>query len=391
VLHHPEYLSIVYDVVDLSDISRDPRLDPIERELAAEKRVDARREEVTAALRKLATDPNANSLTDEEWRVKRLFRNVSEHDAFKKAADVYGVRSQTGQSDKFIAGLKYSGKYLGEIEKIYEQYGLPRELTRLIFVESMFDIKAKSSVGASGIWQFMPDTGKLYLSMNDIVDDRNDPIAATHASARLLRQNMDELGSWPLAINAYNTGRGRISQAVKALGTTDIARIIREFEHGSYGFASRNFFLEYLAALDVAEHSDRHFGPIKFDDPLRFEVIRCPYHLSIPNVAELSGIPLDDIAELNPALRTEVIGGKRPLPQGFELRLPEGKTEVFLAAAARSPESRSGPVKHVVKSGENLNSIASMYGTTADELRSANAGVRTVPRLGQVLVIPYKN
>jgi membrane-bound lytic murein transglycosylase D len=266
---------------------------------------------------------------------------------------------------------------------------MPRELSRLIFVESMFNLKAKSSVGASGIWQFMPQTGKLYLRMNKIVDERNDPIAATHASIKLLRHNYNELGTWPLAINAYNAGRGRLKQAVQTLGTKDIAKIVKNFKHRAYGFASRNFFPEYLAALEVAENPEKYFGPISYDDPLRFEMVRTAYHISLPSVAGVSGIPLEELLELNPGFSSKVISGDQLIPIAYPIKVPEGKGSIFIAAAARAPKSQRGSIRHVVAPNETVNSIAWMYGIDPTRIRQANANIRRNPSKGEIIVIPF--
>ncbi|MFA4875300.1 MAG: transglycosylase SLT domain-containing protein [bacterium] len=388
VLHHPRYLDIVYDVVDLTDVDSDPRLNDIERSRWRENRIEERRRAIVESLKKLATNPPAGSLSDDEVRIKKLFANMREADAFRRAYEEDGVRAQLGQRDKFIPGLAYSGRYLGEIEAIFESYGLPRELTRIIFVESMFNPHAVSSVGASGIWQFMRSTGKLYLRINDIVDERNDPILAAHAAARLLTRNYESLGTWPLAINAYNAGRGRLEQAVAAMGTNDIGRIIKGFSHPAYGFASRNFFLEYLAAYEVAEHAERYFGRIEYDPPLRYESVRASYHISLPDVARIAMIPIEEIAELNQAFTDAVISGRKLLPAGYELRVPERKGDLFLAAAARAPRSRTGPLNHVVKDGETLPSIAAMYGVTPAAILKSNQHVGRQLSPGQALAIP---
>lgn len=390
VLHHPRHLNIVYDVVDLKDIDSDPRLNDIEKARWKENRIDERREKIVEILKKLATNPVATLISEEEMQIKKLFDNVKEANAFRRAYDDDGVRAQLGQSDKFIPGLAYSGRYLGEIEAIFESYGIPREITRLIFVESMFNPNAVSSAGASGIWQFMRSTGKLYLRVNDIVDERNDPILATHAAAKLLQRNYESLGSWPLAINAYNAGRGRLEQAVAQTGTTDIARIIRDFSHPSYGFASRNFFLEFLAAYDVAEHADKYFDKIEYDKPLRYESVQTQYHVSLPDVVKTAGLAISDIEELNPAFGNAVLTGRKLLPTGFEIRVPEKKGEIFLAAAARAPRSRTGPLNHVVGEGETLSSIAAMYGITPASILKSNQHVGRQLSLGQTLTIPQK-
>lgn len=390
VMHHPRHLRIIYDVVDLADIMGDVRLSDIEKQHLRESRVENRRREITEVLLKLAEGPPASALSDEAIRIRKLFANIPEADAFRRAAQDDGVRSQTGQRDKFIPGLKYSGRYLGEIEAIFATYGMPRELTRLIFVESMFNPRAVSSVGASGIWQFMPATGKLYVQINDLVDERNDPITATHAAAKLLRQNYEALGTWPLALGAYNAGRGRLAQAVARVGSTDIGRIIREFDHPAYGFASRNFFLEFLAALEAAEHAEKYFGPIDYDRPLRTEMVRLASTVALPDVARIANIPLEEILELNPALTQRAAAGLRPVPMGFSLRVPEGKGEIVLAAAARAPRSRIGPVRHVVRQGETLQSIAKMYRVTPQQIVKSNRDMSWRVRPGQTISVPVE-
>jgi len=388
VLHHPRHLEIVYDVVNLSDIENDPRLNDIEKEHMKERRIDSHRERIEDALQVLATNPMSSGLTHEQWRIKQLFDGVNEAKKFERALKEDGVRAQIGQRDKFIKGLAVSGRYLGEIESIFEAYGLPKELTRLIFVESMFDTKAISSAGASGIWQFMPRTGRLYLGITKIADERNDPIKSTHAAAKLLRHNYDELGTWPLAINAYNTGRGRLKQAVQKLGTRDIGRIIRDFDHRYYGFASRNFYLEFLAAYEVAEHAERYFGRVQHDEPLRYEIVRSNYHLSLPEVARLADIPMEEMQELNPAFTSYVTSGKKLLPRRTAIRVPERRGDVFLATAARAPGSKTGALHHVVRRGETLGSIARAYGVTPAAIMRSNRHVGRSLKQGQKLVIP---
>lgn len=391
VLHHPRYLGIVYDVVNLSDIDHDPRLTATEKGFAKEKRVEHHRKSVEDALAVLSTNPPATSLTHEQWRIRKLFDGINEGDKYRRALFEDGVRAQTGQRDKFVQGLAESGKYLGEIETIFETYGLPKELTRIIFVESMFNTKAVSSAGASGIWQFMPETGGLYLSITDIADERNDPLKATHAAARLLRHNYEALGSWPLAINAYNAGRGRLKQATEQLGTKDIGTIMRRFKHKAYGFASRNFYLEFLAAYEVAEHAERYFGDIEHASPLECEVVRSHYHLSLPHVAKLSGISIEELHKLNPSFSRKVIGGETLLPSGIEIRIPGTRGDVFLAAAARAPKSRTGSIYHIVRNGETISSIAAAYGVSPMAIRQSNESIGRHLYGGQKLIIPAGN
>jgi len=391
VLHHPRYLDIIYDVVNLTDIENDPRLNEIEREHMKEKRVDAHKQRIEDTLKVLANDPPASKLTHEQWRIKNLFANVQEKNKFKRAYTDDWIRGQLGQRDKFVAGLAYSGRYMGEIEAIFESYGLPKELTRLIFVESMFNTHAISSAGASGIWQFMPHTGRLFLSISSIADQRNDPIEATHAAAKLLSQNYQELGTWPLAINAYNAGRGRLKQAVAQLGTRDIETIIRKFNNRYYGFASRNFYLEFLAAYEVAEHAERYFGRINYEDPISYDIVRSNYHLSLPDVARLVGISMEELRELNPGFSGRVMSGEQLVPRRTKIRVPERRGDLFLASAARAPRSRTGALRHVVGRGETLSSIAAIYGVSPGDIMRENKHVGRRVRHGQKLLIPAGN
>ena len=322
VLHHPRYLHIIYDIVDLTDIDQNNRLSDLEKEFQKEKRVDNRRDEIEDILITISSGTPNRYLTDYAFTIKEMFAKTSEKDAILNAHKKHGIRAQYGQRDKFKNALQLSGAYLGEIESIFDQYKLPKEITRLIFVESMFQVKAQSSVGAAGLWQFMRSTGKQYLTINRFVDERFNPIESTHAAAKLLRYNYNTIGSWPLAINAYNTGLGRMKQAVKKLGTKNISTIVRRFKHRNYGFASRNFFLEFLAAHHVAENYHKYFAAISFNTPMNFDELLLERHISVPHTIALTNHSLDEFQALNPQLTDAVISGKFLLPMGYSIFVP---------------------------------------------------------------------
>ncbi len=182
-------------------------------------------------------------------------------DLIGKVDSLKFIRAQIGQRDKFIEGIARAKPIIKDIEKIFTQNKIPKQVTRLAMVESMFDANAKSGSGALGIWQLMKGSAKhLGLRINRNVDERKDPIKSTVAAVKHLRRDFDRLGSWPLAINAYNTGPRRIAEATEELKTKNIAKIIKKYEHPSYGFASRNFYPEFLAALEVYEDRKLYFG-----------------------------------------------------------------------------------------------------------------------------------
>lgn len=321
VFHDPKYLHIIYRVLDFKNY-KNLRLSENEIRKARGDRVELEKEKIIAILEKLSDENSSGNLSSEEYRIKKLFDNVNEIDRFKKASE-RGIRAQEGQKNKFLEGLKYSGRYLGEIESIFELEGLPPELTRLIFVESMFNPRAHSSAGAKGIWQFMESTARHYsLNINSTIDERADPIIASYAAANLLKDNYQELGKWELAVNAYNAGKGRLKQAIRELGTSDITRIIKEFEHPSYGFASRNFYLEFLAALDITQNYEHYFGDITFDEPVRCKSVTLGRSAPLTEIAKLYDISEELLAELNPHFKTCVINGQKKLPSGTVVRIP---------------------------------------------------------------------
>lgn len=339
VMHDAEHLDIIFRVVDVSEITTNSNLTDDEKRVKLEEHIEEVRKEIAATLKQLATISSPRELTDQEWAIWRLYRDGGDPKRFLEAAD--RIRGQQGLKDKFFLALQYSGRLLGEIEGVFETQGLPPELTRLIFVESMFNPAAHSAAGARGIWQFMRPSAIHYdLKLNRLVDERLDPIASSRAAARLLRENFEMLGTWPLAINAYNAGRGRMKQAVTTLGTSDIARIIREFQHPHYGFASRNFYPEFLAAADVVSSSREIFGKIDYDAPLTFEEVTLHGSISLPDVISFAGISLDEVKDLNPALTPSVFTGNVLLPEGFRLNLPEGHGKRFLAAIGHQNRSR---------------------------------------------------
>jgi membrane-bound lytic murein transglycosylase D len=161
------------------------------------------------------------------------------------------MRSQGGLADTFQQAFRTSQLYLPRMERIFRDHGLPPELTRLVFVESMFNLRARSKVGASGLWQLMPNTARAYIRVNRHVDERNSPLKATRAAARILQQNYNQLRNWPLAITAYNHGLGGMKRAVVQTGSNRLSDIIQDYRSPSFGFASSNFYAEFLAALRV--------------------------------------------------------------------------------------------------------------------------------------------
>jgi membrane-bound lytic murein transglycosylase D len=272
--------------------------------------------------------------------------------------------------------------------------GLPPELAALPHVESSFTPSAYSKVGASGLWQFMRSTGRLYMRVDDIVDERLDPFRSTEAAARLLLSNYRLLGSWPLAITAYNHGPGGMRRARQVMGTDDFGVIARNYRSRSFGFASRNFYPSFLAALTIDQDPQRYFPGVTRAPELQFHEVAMPGYADIKRLEKALEVPVAQLRELNPALRPAVWSGERLVPRGYRLRLPSERTispEEFVArvGADQIYLAQIGPRAHKVGRGETLHQIARRYGLNVRRLAELN-GLDPSAKLkrGRVLQLP---
>jgi membrane-bound lytic murein transglycosylase D len=245
------------------------------------------------------------------------------------------MRSQRGAKEHFIAGLKISGRYMSRMQKIFREEGLPAELAYLPLVESSFNVHARSSAGAVGMWQFMPDTGKKFLRITEGLDERRDPLVSTRAAARLLKENRALLGNWPLAITAYNHGTEGIFRAIETVGSTDLVEIIRRYQSPTFGFASKNFYAEFLAAVAIARNSDAYFPFLRPYQPLTLHEIEIKRPVAVQSLLKPAAISPRDFFTWNPALSPTA----KLFPVGYRVKLPAQKVDRFAAAQRRLLES----------------------------------------------------
>lgn len=324
----------------------------------------------------------------EEKRVASLFGKVSRK-RLQQAAD--SVRVQIGQKDRFLEGVILSGAYMNEIKKIFKQQGLPQDLAYLPHVESSFNLKAYSKFGASGIWQFTRPTGKQFLAINYVVDERQDPILASRAAAQFLKNNYKLLGSWPLALTAYNYGPAGMLRAKKA--HENYTNIFRHYEQGHFKFASRNFYSEFLAAVKVAKKLENS-PSIQLNKPKKTLHFTLPAYVAIGDLCRYFNISPKSIKKLNPALRKPVFQGKKYLPKGFVLCLPYSTQHKKLLAGIPNHiyHKKQKPTKfYRVRSGDTAGGIAHAHRISLKSLRQANNLTRTATIfVGQNLRIPDK-
>lgn len=381
LVHDNRHLGVVYAKLDLSGFRSDG---------ARRREMDATKAHYARILSRLATGDRTD-LGPDERRVLALWSGRPSNDTLLAAAA--RVRIQQGLADRFLTGLIRSGRWEEHIRANLARSGVPEGLGCLPHVESSFNPEARSYVGAAGLWQFTAGTGRRFMRVDTLVDERRDPYRSSEAAARLLRANYGELQSWPLAITAYNHGTGGMRRAIRIMGTDNIETIVRNYDGPGFGFASRNFYVSLLAAEDVQREAAKYFGSVEREAPEKLTAIEIPWNISAHNLGQTLGLDQETLKAYNPALLAPVWAGKKPVPQAYTLRLPPG----ILAADALGqledlPQFRlagvpeAGRLTHRVRGGETLSGIARQYGLGSATLARLNhLSKKNVIRSGQVL------
>lgn len=301
--------------------------------------------------------------------------------------------------------------YMPIFEEALDAYDLPLELKYLPIIESALNPSARSRAGASGLWQFILSTGKLYgLENNSYVDERRDPIKSTWAAARYLRDMYDIYKDWNLVIAAYNCGPGNINKAIRrAGGKTDYWEI-----YGYLPRETRGYVPAFIAANYVMNYYCHHnISPLETHIPAATDTIQINRNLHFKQIADICGIELEQLKSLNPQYKRDVIPGDTK-PQ--TLRLPVAHISTFLDKQdtiynhraqelfknrrqvavseknipVRQPVKGKGQLTyHKIQNGETLGSIAEKYGVRVKDIQAWNGMSNTRIRAGKQLKI-YK-
>jgi membrane-bound lytic murein transglycosylase D len=369
---YPTTRAIVHDSINLGVVYEVIALKPYDASGARKinrQRMKRARAKYQGILKRLAADPAGRD--PEARRVAALFGAQAGSKAFQQAAS--RVRCQIGQKDRFRAGLIRSGAYIDEIRAILKQYGVPADLAYLPHVESSFNPKAYSKFGAAGIWQFTRSTGKRFMAVGYEIDERRDPIRATHAAARLLKENHDRLGSWPLAITAYNHGAAGVARAKRKHG--DYPAVFRSYRSRTFKFASRNFYSEFLAARQVAANHHQYFDALALDRPTPTQTVVLEGYARFADLQAHFGVDASTMHALNPALRAPVLNGQKHIPKGYHLRLPqpEGNAPEWAAIPEILYLAAQKPSRfYTVQRGDTAGRIARTHGVRLADLIAAN-------------------
>ncbi len=430
LLHDIDNLDVVYEKVDFEFINKNSTLTERQKSKAREKYIDERKKRIEVSLNKILTHPSIEELTDFDQHVMKLWSNKGGESAMREAASIERIRFQLGQSDRMKEAIYLSGRYFPMMERVFKEEGLPLELTRLVFVESSFNVLARSKVGASGLWQIMPSAARGHLKINKTVDLRNHPEKATELAAKMLKFNYQMLGAWPLAITGYNHGPYGVKRLVEKNKTKDIGELIATGEGRRFGFASRNFYASFLAVLEVEGRAAVYFPGIKQAAEFKTEVLKLEKPIYFKDLVELFDGDVEKAQLYNPHLQRAAYLNKVTLENKNYLVVPSDikAASTVVANAAQGLEkledtqvskeptkpkvskSRSRKAqrqvanseisqgdedkasidtkKYKVTRGDTLYRISRQFGVSIRSILSANDMKRSRIKAGQVLILP---
>jgi len=286
---------------------------------------------------------------------------------------------QTSRRKSFTRGLSRSRIYRDMAMSIFREERVPTDLYYLALIESAFNPRAYSRAKAMGIWQFMYGTGRAYgLDRTHWLDERRDPEKSTRAAARHLRDLHDDLGSWPLALAAYNAGINRVKRDIRKAGTRDFWKLRLPAQ-------TRNYVPAFFAALIIAKEPERYGFSTTYDDPVAFEAVNVDGGTRLSLVATFCSTSLQKIRDINPELRQ----GCAPPGGTYTLNVPSGWTDEVVAGLARTPKPKiTGWGAYTIRSGDTLSTIAGSFSTTVEAIQEVNNLPGHFIRAGDRLVIP---
>jgi membrane-bound lytic murein transglycosylase D len=325
VLFDTKHLDIVYEVLDFRELGRTAR-NRVVYEILMRKKVRDTIAGYRAAFARLIKDPRPKNPSLYERKVLAAIKKSSHNHPIRELAR--GLRTQTGQRDNIIKGLLAAEVYLPKMEQIFLQYGVPPEITRLSLVESSFDFRAVSRVGATGVWQFMFKSGKEFMHVNPQggIDERLSPLKSTVAAAKLLRRNRKILGNWAFSIISYNHGLRTLLKLPKEKRERgNFGYVLTSCDpHSKLGWASRNYYSEFLAVLYAEAYRHLFYGtaPVPASRTIRLQAIKSPK--TAMELAIEHGLSPQEFHTYNPDIKNI----RMKLPKGFQIAVPGESDDV---------------------------------------------------------------
>lgn len=379
LVHDDFHVGVVYEEISLKGLSRRARRNAIR----------AATSEYRKVLTRLA-DQRPEKLSEKEQRVLDAWGPNPSRATLRAAAG--RLRVQQGMVEHFKAGLVRSGRWREHILATLREHGVPEGVAALPHIESSFVPTAVSSASALGMWQFTRSTGRRFMRIDNVMDERLDPWRASTAAAQLLVYNHSLLDSWPLAITAYNQGVGAMLRAARQLGAKDIETVVRRYKGRTFKFAGRNFYVELIAVVELEKEADRRFGRLDLEPPINYMMVKVPDYMRLDTLAGVLGVGSNTLADLNPGLRSPVIKNTKFVPRNYLLRAPPIEDAEARVASIASDQRFASQIRdrnYVIQPGDTLSLIAQRYGTSVSRLMQAN-NLRNRHRIraGQALEIP---
>ena len=366
-------------------------------------------------LGKDCSTSEVNPLFSDSVYIDRLSRipaimEMPYNEIVRKFIDMYAGRLRN-QVSFMLSACNF---YMPIFEEALDAYNLPLELKYLPIIESALNPSAVSRAGASGLWQFMLATGKMYgLESNSLVDERRDPIKATWAAARYLKELYAIYGDWNLVIAAYNCGPGTINKAIRrANGKTDYWDIYNLLPKETLGYVPAFIAANYV----MTYYCDHNICPMETNIPASTDTVQVNKNLHFEQIADICGVSIDQIKSLNPQYKKNIIPGDS---KSYTLRLPQSHISIFIdqqdtiyahradelfrnrktiaindntppsSTRAKASVGKGTPTYHKIKSGETLGTIAAKYGVRIKDIQSWNGLRNTKIAAGKQLKI-YK-
>lgn len=344
VVHDTENLELVYQVVDFSEIESRTDINKFRKEHLRQKLVENEKIRIAQVLRRIHEEivkPRYFFQTlkfedPEENRIYQLVTQFKKDQNFLELAESNRVRFQLGQRDRMKEAIFLSGRYMEEIEKIFAEENLPLELGRIAFVESSFNVLARSKVGASGIWQIMP-TSVRKSAIKLTYDLRNHPFEATKAAAKLMKFNYHVLKSWPLAVTAYNHGPTGMKKLVTTYQNEDLPYLIKNAKsRRAFGFASKNFYACFLAVLEAEKNALIYFPQVTWSTPLEMKSLKLTRGMKYKKILDFFEKDERKMQLFNPHITAAARKRNLTVPAGTEIFIPNQKRIPVIRSAGKN-------------------------------------------------------
>lgn len=262
--HDDRHMNIIYEVFNLPGVVGEGLT--TEQRMVMDQRREYWKSQVSSLEAKLRYGAALNA-ADKQLIGKLESSGKPVNEVIQGASD--RVRAQRGTRERFKRGMEISGRYDLQFRKIFRDAGLPEELAYLPHVESSFQTHAKSSAGAVGLWQFTKAAAKTFMpNGDDSLESRLDPFLSANGAARYLSYAYGKLHDWPTAITSYNHGIGGMKRAQNQV-SNDFSQIVERYDHPSFGFASRNYYAQFIAAREIASNPRQYFAEgVIYETPL---------------------------------------------------------------------------------------------------------------------------